>query len=405
MEKVHRIEATIVWRDLLDNDDYFQVEVLEVIDSGAHRPRIKALYEDGSVFVQKEFHLSDIILASITYYDDQYPDGVSESFVEADVSQEDALRNLDHLFSAYEVVTSILDEEPEEETHVTKSIYGPKRLEVTLRRRDLKAVDYSTRDHCFVELVVLRLVSPKEPFPDYTLHGRAKLGIRGNLDDDISCYTSETYYLTRIAVCSGGMEAWHQVTPYTLSHEQQESAWQNLDRLLSKFRPSELLVVDRWQKAGSIIHLTGNGAVDTGLALATRLRRERLRANVHNSGDKSWLKPEPGAWDKNNKRSPHFRVAGDEVGALIHRKQQETREEEHGGKDPAKVLREMLEPPEEEVEEKKEEAGTDAASSVSGGYTPGSKSGDDECDDCGGFDCPAAWCRNPELGAFGATLY
>ena len=299
--------------------------------------------------------MDEVIVQSITLYDNDYPKGYTEPYSEVEHDQIQAFEALSCICEEEHVVTSLNATEEKLEDDTLSGLIGPKRLEITLRTTGM------TGD---TKLVVTDVMPPSGHYSSYSVAGR--LWRNKILERVISTKWSSSCWLARIDAFLGGMggSATDHFTP-----QNQEQAWATLEKMFYKFKPAELTVVKNWTPADQ------DDDDDWGYG-------GEWYGPAHRS--QHWTNRTPSTYAP---KEAHFRVAGDEVGAVIHKEQLKTWEEE-GSPNPEQSLKEML----EAKAEKKAEAGSTSDGGASGGGTT-TPASDDGCADCGSTSCPPHMCE------------
>ncbi len=269
-----------------------------------------------------------------------------------------------------EDITSSIDKIKEEEDEKLSGRLGPMRIEATL-----KAFSNQTER----KYVVTGLTPPGGYFNSYSLSGRLWIKHPERLSKASVTSWNTNNYLTRIdAYLPGGIGS---ATDY-FSNMNQPKAWETLERMFSKFKEPELMLVRNWEVDEVVVDGDYDICGYSG----------QWYGNTNRS--QHWTNRTPAAYAPKVPDKAHYRVAGDEVGAVIHIEQRGTWEKE-GSPSPEQSLEEMLEP----IVEKKPEAGTNSASNGSGA-TSQAPSG--SCDECDGDDCLPGWCE--EVGAYAGVF-
>lgn len=355
-----RIEVTLAGRT---NSDSRVVDVIKAWqERGDKWLNVIAPHYTGGI-AMITVSLTDYIIQDITLYDDQYTSGYTEPYGPNEHDQIQAFEALECICEEEEVVSSIGQVKEKVEDEKLSGLAGPKRIEITLRQLG-RAVEK--------KLVVTDVMPPSGHYSSYSVAGREWKG--KTLENTISTLWSSSNWLARIdAYLPGGQgSASDHFTP-----QNQEQAWASLEKMFYKFKPAELTVLKNWtldDDDDPIMDIYGG----------------EWYGPTHRS--QHWTNKSPSHYAP--PQSAHFRVAGDEVGAVIHIEQQKTWEEE-GSPDPEQSLKEMLEAKEDE---KKADAGTVSTASGSGKAANDPQTSDDRCGECGGNDCPSAFCVEDAYG-------
>lgn len=328
------------------------------------------IYEKGGICMQ-DVDPAAFTIYSITLYDTQHRNGYKEAYGTSEEGQKSAWEVLEQICAEENVTASLCNTKPRENT--VSSLIGPKRLEITLRT--IGGVGPEKK------LVVTDLMPPAGHYKYYSVAGRLWEDYHKKLKGTTETFWGSTYWLARIDAFLGGSagSATDHFTP-----QNEEQAWASLEKMWYKFQPAEITVIKNWTVAE-----TGTTA-----AVDDDIYGEAWYGPARNS--QHWTQRTPSAYDT-KPIVAHFRVAGDEVGAVIYREQQEAWTQEHGDKTPAETLAELLAPP----AEKKDEVGAQQASG-SDSDTPATVS---VCDECGGPACTPAFCvEDLDLAAFGGRV-
>ena len=312
-------------------------------------------------------------IVSITLYDKTYEDGYTEPYGGVEYDQILAFEALEEICRDEELVTP-LGKINEVEDKAVSSLIGPKRLEITLR-----ALGNAGEK----KLVVTDVVPPTGHYANYSVSGREWTTYQKKLDKGASTLWGTSHDLVRIDAYLGGGNgsATEHFTP-----RDQERAWAALEKMFIKFKPAEVQVLKNWE-----VDIVGAANNDDwgygGEWYGPNNRGQHYTNRV------------PSAYAPKRPEKAHFRVAGDEVGAVIHLEQKKVWEEE-GSPDAEQSLKEMLEAKEAE---KKCDAGNAASN---GGSSGGSTEEPDfSCDDCGGDECHPAYClKDFGVGVAGGVL-
>ena len=311
--------------------------------------------------------MDEYVIQSITLYDDTYKEGFTEPYSPNEHDQLQAFEALECICEEEDVVSSIGQiKKMEDET--LSGLIGPKRLEVTLRQFG------GGKEKKFV---VVDLAPPSLHFKTYSFTGREWKVYQKKLESVVTTAWSSGHWLARIdAFLPGGAgSATDHFTP-----QNQPRAWAALERMFNKFKQSELQVLRNWE-------MDEEGDEDLDLVGYD----EGFYGPAHRS--QHWTNRIPYHYTPSPPQEAYFRVAGDEVGAVIHREQLKNWEGE-GQPSPEQSLKDMLEAKESE---KKDEAGETSPSS-----STTSQTSDDCCSDCGGSGCPTTYCIEEfEAGGLG----
>ncbi len=316
----------------------------------------------------RDVNLDQYTIVSITLYDKTYEEGYTEPYGGVEYDQILAFEVLEEIYKEEDLVTS-LGKINEVEDKAVSSLIGPKRLEITLR---------ALGNAGSKKLVVTDVVPPTGHYQRYSVSGREWETYQKKLDKGISTFWATSHDLIRVDAYLGGGagSATEHFTPLD-----QERAWAALEKMFLKFKSAEVQVLKNWEvnEAGA--------AADDNWGYGGEWYGPNNRSQHYTNRLPSHYEPK-------KPEKAHYRVAGDEVGAVIHLAQKKVWEEE-GSPDAGQSLKEMLEAKETE---KKSDAG-DAASD--GGSSGGSTEEPDfSCDDCGGDECHPAYC----LKDFGAGM-
>lgn len=306
--------------------------------------------------------LDDYIIQSITMYDNQYTGGYTELYSPNEYDQTQAFECLEGICEEEDVVSSI-GQIKEVEDEKLSGLAGPKRIEITLKSHNGILPEK--------KLVVTDVMPPSGHYKEYSVRGRQWQGKK--LEKAENTLWGSSNWLARIdAYLPGGQGS---ATDH-FSPQNQDQAWSTLERMFYKFKPAELTVIRNWTLGDDddpIMDIYG------GEWYGPTQRSQH------------WTNRVPAAYAP---KEAYYRVAGDEVGAVIHREQQKIWEKE-GSPDPEESLKEML-------ETKAEKKAETEANGDPDGSGKDSKTSDDRCNECGGNDCPAAWC-NEDAYAVGVS--
>jgi len=360
-----RLEVSLVKRCELDKiDGAFDADVTRAwVEDKSKWLTVMVPYHLGGI-AMLTVTLDDYIIKSVTLYDGTYTQGYTEAYGPSEHEQIQAFECLENICEEEEVVSSI-GRLKEEDTELS-GLVGPKRLEITLRSHG------STVER---KLVVTDLMPPTGHYRYYSVSGREWKVYQKKLDRLNTTLWGSSAWLSRIDAYLAGGEGscTEHFTP-----QNQEEAWGLLEKMFYKFKPAEITVLKNWtiDEAGDDDDDWGYGGVFYG--------------PTH--GGQHWTNRSPAAYAP---KEAHFRVAGDEVGAVIHREQKKIWEES-GSPSPQDTLQAILEP----KIEKKDEAGDDDDASGNSSSTT-----DDSCSECGGDDCHPAYCvQDFGIAAFGPAI-
>lgn len=299
--------------------------------------------------------MDDIIIRSITLCDITYPKGYTEAYSENEHEQVEAFEMLSACSEEEHIITSLSNPTGEAEEQELPGLVGPKRIEVTLRAHN-GAPD--------IRLVVTDIMPPAKHYSVYTVTGRIWRGKA--LEKAISTRWASSMWLARIDTYLGGTDG-SATEHFTLKDQKQ--AWAALEKSFYKLKPAELRIIQNWDvKNDSSEEWTGYGSEWFG--------------PTHRS--QHWTSRAPYNYTP---AKAHFRVAGDEVGAVLYQKQLQSWEEE-GKIPPDKSLKELLETKAEK--ESDAESTSDKSSSEKDTQVIDDNSG---CPDCGKTSCPPHMCE------------
>jgi hypothetical protein len=322
----------------------------------------------------RDVNLDLYTIVSITLYDKTYEDGYTEPYGGVEYDQILAFEALEEIYRDEELVTP-LGKINEVEDKAVSSLIGPKRLEITLR-----ALGNAGEK----KLVVTDVVPPKGNYQNYSISGREWATYQKKLDKVPSTLWATTYDLVRVDAYLGGGNgsATEHFTP-----RDQERAWAALEKMFIKFKPAEVQVLKNWE-----VDLVGGAAVDDNWGYGGEWYGPNNRSQHYTNRVPSHYAPK-------RPEKAHYRVAGDEVGAVIHLEQKKVWEEE-GSPDAEQSLKEMLEA--KEAEKKGDAGDTASDGGSSGGSTEES---DFSCDDCGSDECHPTYClKDFGVGVAGGLL-
>lgn len=310
------------------------------------------------------------IIWSISMYDHQFKSGYTEPYSSVEYDQIQAFECLESICEEENVVTSI-GQIKEVKDEIVPGLVGPKRIEITLRNHG------GGKE---VKLVVVDVMPPSGHYSYYSVCGREWKVYQKKLDKTPTTIWGTGKWLARLDAYLGGGQgsATEHFTP-----QNQEQAWAQLEKMFYKFQKSELQVIRGWT-----VDEAGDAEYDDLVGYGGEFYGPTHRGQ-------HWTNRTPSHYNTTPEKA-HYRVSGDEVGAVLYREQHESWEEE-GSPDPEQSLKELL----EAKAEKKDEAGANSTSDGSGeaSDTP------DRCTDCGGTDCHTAYCNEDiDLGAYGGVV-
>ena len=310
----------------------------------------------------RDLHLSTYIIAAITLYDVLNPKGYVETYCKDEKAQDEAFETLEDIFKEYDVITPMRkNSEPEEEDKLSVLV-GPKRLEVVLRKLGEPGIER--------RVVVTDLLSPAQHFSSYSVAGRTWEVYQKKLRRlPIEHTWSSTHWLVRIDAYIGGLMG-SSVEHFTQATQQK--AWAVLEELWAKFKPTEILVIKNWE-----VNIDGE---------EDELEDAWQYGGCVGAGGGHWTGRAPAHYDV-TPRVAHYRVSGDEVGAVLYREQVKVWEKE-GSPTPEQSLQEMLEAEKETSVEKK--------------ISTTKRPGNGVCNGCGAVGCDAVECI--DVAALGGTL-
>lgn len=318
----------------------------------------------------QDIDLAGFYVLNVTLYDNQNKNGYTEAYSISEEGQDSAFEVLEQICAEENVTATLMNKPPKEET--VPALIGPKRLEITLR---------SLNGSGERRLVVTDLMPPAGHYKYYSVSGREWTANQKTLKVPCETVWGSSYWLARIDAYLGGSagSATDHFTPAN-----QETAWASLEKMWYRFQEAEKRVIKNWTPLGS----ETTSVLDDEDAYGGEWYGP-ARHSQH------WTQRTPSVYDT-KPVTAFFRVRGDEVGAEIHKEQEDAWWAEHGGKDPAEMLAELLAPA-----EKKPEAGT-SQESGSGSATPAT---DGVCSECGGNECPTTYClQDVGLAAFGGVV-
>lgn len=326
------------------------------------------MYEDHGL-VMRDLHMGAYLLSAITLHDEDNPKGYTETYTTDEKGQSEAFETLKDIFKEYDVITPMRKNSEKEKGNKLPGLVGPKRLEVVLRKLGQPGVER--------RVVVTDLMSPAQHFSSYSVSGRTWEVYQKKLRRlPIETTWSSSHWLARIDTYIGGLMG-SSVEHFTQST--QKDAWAMLERLWAKFKPAEILVVKNWD-----VNVDSD---DDEFADAWQYGGYAGGAG----GGEHWTNRTPPYYDITPKVA-HYRVSGDEVGAVLYREQVKVWEEE-GSPTPEQSLKEVLEAKEKTSAEKK-------ISTTKSSTTKGSSNG--VCNGCGAVGCDAVECIDAD--ALGGTL-
>jgi hypothetical protein len=309
-------------------------------------------------------------ILNVTLYDHQHQNGYTEAYSISAEGQEEAFEIIEGICAEENVTASLINKVPKEET--VSALVGPKRLEITLRPLNGSGEK---------RLVMTDLMPPSGHYKCYSVSGRAWTPGQKGLSTNVETTWGSSYWLSRIDAYLGGSagSATDHFTP-----QNQEMAWASLEKMWYRFQEAEKRVIRNWTVMGPT---TPAAAADDDV-----YGGEWYGPATHSQ---HWTQRTPSAYDT-TPIVAFFRVRGDEVGAEIHKEQEDAWWAEHGGKDPAEMLVALLAPA-----EKKPKADSPQETS-SGDGTPAA---DDVCAECGGAQCTDNYCIEAlDLAAFGGQV-
>lgn len=349
-----RIEIEVVEsRKSNQEDAFFEADVCRVWRTLAKEKWLTCLYEDRGT-VMRDLQIDVYSISAITLYDSSNPKPFIETYSFNKADQKDAFETLEELFKEYNVVTflrtaSFKDNIKNTEEDKLPNLIGPKRIEVIL----------SGKHHVGLEkrLVVTDVLPPAFHFYSHCIKGRLWKDFPKELRKDaVDTVWSSSHNISRIEVYLGG-QAGSSIEHYTVIS--QDKAWKTLEKLWDNMKPVEVDIVKKWDVAPK---------EDDDLDIATH-----------------WTNTTP-TWYSRSKITPqkaHFRVAGDELGAVLYREQKKIWKEE-GNLNPEQSLKEMLESKKKFKDNKKKTSTENTAHNISGSNSV--------CSSCGAFNCDAIEC-------------
>lgn len=271
---------------------------------------------------------------------------------------------------AYETLEGLLEMEERTEDHEEETMTimaGPKRMEVELKQINLPTMVRS--------LVVTTIMRPKEYFKSYMLGGRIykKCGTLDNFKS--TAMSSDMWMITEIREYPGGFSS-PSVSYYVDSNvETREFAWNKVANFLEDLKPVELGVINNWRCKGNLV-------VDDEL-------------DMYGYADSHYTQRVPYAYRDHTSYKPPvalFRVAGDEIGELLHHDTSELEVARPDEEREMDILEYLEKKDEAEVDEKPEaeiSARIEAGAKTSG--SEGSSNGRNDSDavfcDCNSHYC------------------
>lgn len=248
-------------------------------------------YQDRG-FIIKHIDLQDFWIVSSTFtFGDLSQGSISDVFAMSDQDQEDAF-DIIKQFLVEENVAPLRIEALGGEDTVSLRSTGPKRLQVELKNGSGK----------LDKVILTDVVEPAGSWNHYTLTG--KIIEEGVLTGGIGTYHSGGWKIFRIDIIlgnSGGAAVEH----YSGSNTSQNSAWSGLVAMWGRFKTHEKSAVKNWSPVGTEVNA---GAHTGGFG------------QYSYSGNNHWTNRTPSAYNT-KPEAAHFRVRGDEVGAILFREQ------------------------------------------------------------------------------------
>ena len=291
-------------------------------------------------------------------YDREHPDGHKELLLTNDKEQTEAFETLESLCESEEIVTHIGSLKETKEKPVSR-VSGPRRIEVSLR------VILTGQE---IKLVVTDVMAPAGHYRDYSVTGRKWRILHNELDKSTTVAWGLGYNITKLETFLGGGGS----TVQSFTSGGQENAWSTLKRLFDDFRPVEIVILKNWD-----VNPTDD-LVDFGGGYG-----EAWTGDTHRT--QHWTNHTPVNYAP---QKAYYRVAGDEVGAVIHREQKEVWENE-GSLNPAESLEEILK----------------SKSNKSVTNPPKVETSPDLCTGCGGVNCNPGYCNEDiDLAMFGGGV-
>jgi hypothetical protein len=351
-----RLEVTLVDRRELDErDNTISAQVSNAWEEDG-RKWLDVFTTNSSRFPgilsKRTICLEDYIVYSVTLYDDQFEQGYTEGFTSGERDQKEAFECLENICGESEVVTSFNIPKDAEDGRVSAKV-GPKRIEITLRMTGGAGTEK--------KLVVTDVIGPSGFYNHYSVSGRTWNTARTKLDKQITTLWASSHWIAKVeSYLAGGQGS--AVDHFTSSDG--DKAWVYIETMLLKFKPAEIAVITGWDAcpADDDLDYASYGGEFFGPQYQSQ----------HWTKGPSHYAP----------KTAYYRVAGDEVGAMLHREQRGAWEKA-GGVPPEQSLKEML----RSSAEKKEDAGVGDESS-----SGGSQESDDRCSECGGTACSSAYC-------------
>ncbi len=298
--------------------------------------------------------LSNYTVESITLYDKQYTSGYTESYSDTDEDQSQAFEILESCCDEEDIVSSVGGIKEAEDKQLS-GVDGPKRIEVTLRKFGMIPGE--------IKLVVTDVVAPTGFYRDYSVSGREWSVPYKELTKGVTTMWGHGVWISRLDthLAQGSGSANEHFTV-----QDQPKAWDTLHERFSKYKHHEIQLIKNWTVSEDI-GLDPDWGYGEGYAGPINRSQHWTNRTPSNYGPKE----------------AHYRVSGDEVGAVLYRKQKEAWEEE-GRPDPEQSLQKMLESVKDSKESDPEpEANTQRV-----------------CSDCGGTGCDETYC-NSEFGLGG----
>lgn len=271
---------------------------------------------------------------------------------------------------AYETVEGLLEMEERTEDHEEKTMTtmaGPKRMEVDLKQINSPIIVRS--------VVVTTIMRPKEHFKSYMLGGRLykECGTLENFKSTAMC--SDMWMIAQIREYPGGFSSPSRSYYTNLNVEAREFTWNKVANFIEGLKPVELGVINNW-------HCKGNLVVDDEEDMYGYAHAHYTQRVPYAYRNQAVYKP-PVAM---------FRVAGDEIGELLHLDTSELEVARPDEEREMDILEYLEKKDEAEVDEKPEaeiSAQIEAGAKTSGGEGSSDGRNDRDIVYC---DCNSPYC-------------
>ena len=180
-------------------------------------------------------------------------------------------------------------------------VRGPMRVEVSLRE------DFKVGTP--IKMVVMTTASPKGHFASHSVTGRVWSAGKKSLGEGVETYWSESHSIVSVEFFFSNVAT--SSTPFGASAAEKEKAWKLLGAELKRITPETLKILMRWNPGPP-------GGITTGAATQTGVRQY---------GSPTYPRDNRTQWSDitqaSTREGAYYRVAGDEVGATLYRKQEE----------------------------------------------------------------------------------